>query len=379
MPYTNTTQISGPGSQGNPFGQISSALAPIYSMFGPASGAGGAGGGGQGNLFGTPISGGNQGGGPGSFGISPLTNPDNSLTGEWYNLANIAGPAATGLLTQGSNVVNQGMGITGAGVDTTGAGLGVTGAGLNMFQQPYDYWSALLSGNPQAVAAAAGPYSSLISDQTNQALTQTRQGGPVGGASAVGQAGLPQRQIANVGNFELGLQPAAAQQEAGIAGNVAGIGQGISQTGLGLGNLGQTVAGTGTTLTGQGMQGLQNLIADVLQKMGINIQGGTANTFGTIASGIGNLLGGAGQVIHGKGGCWIAEAIYGADDPRTHLVRAYLNGPFMQTAFGRFVMSFYLRFGQAVAAQVRKRGWLKRAFQPLFDRALTSATAWRGV
>lgn len=83
---------------------------------------------------------------------------------------------------------------------------------------------------------------------------------------------------------------------------------------------------------------------------------------------------GAGGNIAGKAmGCWIAEAIYGVDDPRTHLVRAWLNGPFRQTATGDFVMRIYLAIGRQVAWVARRSSLLRFALRPLFDRALAHA------
>lgn len=56
--------------------------------------------------------------------------------------------------------------------------------------------------------------------------------------------------------------------------------------------------------------------------------------------------------------CWIAEAIYGADDIRTHAVRRYL------TERGGILVSLYRKFGQRAA----KIKWLVRLLRPLFDR-----------
>jgi hypothetical protein len=72
-------------------------------------------------------------------------------------------------------------------------------------------------------------------------------------------------------------------------------------------------------------------------------------------------------------GCWIAEAIYGVDDPRTYAVRAYLNGDFRKTRVGDFIMRLYLRFGERIAAVVRKSSTLRMILRPLFDAALSRA------
>lgn len=337
MPYTNTTQITGPGSGGaNPFGTISNAMAPIYSMFGSPSSAGGGGGG-------------LTGGGSGPFGLQPqpVSGADNDLTAYQRSMMDLMG-------TSSANLLNMGTGVT-------GAGLGTEAGALQMLQQPYGILSALASGNPSAMTSVAAPLATTLATQANVAGGMADASTPMGGARAVGAAGRPQMLASTIGQSELGYQQQALQQLMALAGLV--------------GNIGGNITGTGTTLTGQGLQGEQNTVADILQKMGINITGGTANQFSNVVSAIGSLLGGAGRL---RPGCWIAEAIYGTDDLRTHLVRAYLNGPFKQTTLGRFVMALYLRFGRAVAAQVRKRDWLRHAFRPLFDRALRSAVLWIG-
>jgi hypothetical protein len=72
-------------------------------------------------------------------------------------------------------------------------------------------------------------------------------------------------------------------------------------------------------------------------------------------------------------GCWIAEAIYGVNDPRTHTVRAWLNGPFRETTFGNAVMALYLAIGKQVAWVARRSFTLRLLLRPLFDRALARA------
>ena len=99
------------------------------------------------------------------------------------------------------------------------------------------------------------------------------------------------------------------------------------------------------------------------------------------------LIGGGATVAAGfagvprpkDGGCWIAEAIYGPDDPRTHLVREWLNVEFALHPLGRYVMKAYLRFGRRVAVLVRKNKLAQLLFRPFFDRALSSAIQWKAA
>jgi hypothetical protein len=86
------------------------------------------------------------------------------------------------------------------------------------------------------------------------------------------------------------------------------------------------------------------------------------------------LAQGAGAAAGGfAAGCWVAEAIYGIDDPRTHLVRFWLNTEFKKQHIGRIVMALYLRFGQRIAKIVRASNTLKNLLKPLFDIALHKA------
>jgi hypothetical protein len=110
---------------------------------------------------------------------------------------------------------------------------------------------------------------------------------------------------------------------------------------------------------------------------------GTAGqpTPGALNSSIG-AVGQVGAAAAGKGskaaaaGCWIAEAIYGVDDPRTLLVREWLNSEFVKRPIGRAVMAVYLAIGKQVAWCVHRSSPLKACLQPLFERALRAARVW---
>lgn len=81
----------------------------------------------------------------------------------------------------------------------------------------------------------------------------------------------------------------------------------------------------------------------------------------------------------GGKGCWLAEAIYGEDDARTHLLRSWLNDEFMTTWFGRLVMKYYLRYGERLAAKVRRSWYLRMLFRPFFELALFFAERDRHI
>ena len=71
--------------------------------------------------------------------------------------------------------------------------------------------------------------------------------------------------------------------------------------------------------------------------------------------------------------CWIAEALYGVDDPRTLLLRAWLSIGYDERHAGWMFIALYRRFGRATANLIR-RGYLPRQlFHPLFDRLVEKA------
>ena len=69
--------------------------------------------------------------------------------------------------------------------------------------------------------------------------------------------------------------------------------------------------------------------------------------------------------------CWIAEALYGPDAPRTHLVRAWLKECYdRRDAWALIVVPLYRRFGERLAPVIRTHALLQRMFRPLFDCAV---------
>lgn len=265
------TSIVSPSSGSVPgMSQIDQAFGSIYGMFGNQNNP--------------------SGGGSGNFGVAPLTNPDNSLTGLWYNLANMAGNVAPTQLQAGGNLINTGTGITQGGLDMSGAGFGTTETALNTLQPSIDFYNQLLAGDPTAMTQALAPTANLLSKVTSGAEGGASGGDPAGGYRAATMAGLPQAQAAQIGDAALNLQPQAAQALASLGNEQAGIGATQGQIGQGVAGTGLGTAGVGTTLTGQGGQNLQQLISAVLNKMGINYQFGGPQTFNTIASGLNQLV-----------------------------------------------------------------------------------------
>jgi hypothetical protein len=65
--------------------------------------------------------------------------------------------------------------------------------------------------------------------------------------------------------------------------------------------------------------------------------------------------------------CWVAEALYGVDDPRTLVLRAWLMDVHARKGRGWQWVSLYAAIGQRVAALVRRAAPLRFALRALFD------------
>ena len=72
-------------------------------------------------------------------------------------------------------------------------------------------------------------------------------------------------------------------------------------------------------------------------------------------------------------GCWIAEVLYGVNDPRTHLLRAWLSTVYCQTLPGALLVRLYRRLGRPLAALARKHAFVQQILRPLFDAGLLRA------
>ena len=71
--------------------------------------------------------------------------------------------------------------------------------------------------------------------------------------------------------------------------------------------------------------------------------------------------------------CWIAEALYGVDDNRTHLLRRWLNNVYSRTLSGSIVMALYRAFGKRIAAWTRSSSLLRRILSVPFDAGVAAA------
>ncbi len=73
--------------------------------------------------------------------------------------------------------------------------------------------------------------------------------------------------------------------------------------------------------------------------------------------------------------CWFAEVLYGVDDPRTQLLRAWLTQVYVHSTAGWAVVGVYCAGGRQVAAWARRSAILRGMLRPLFERGLRRAQA----
>jgi hypothetical protein len=92
------------------------------------------------------------------------------------------------------------------------------------------------------------------------------------------------------------------------------------------------------------------------------------------------VQGNAGHGSDGGGGahsksCWIAEALYGVNDPRTYLLRAWLTLIYNERRPGWILVALYRQFGRGTASLIERGLLPRRIFQPLFDTLVEKAMA----
>lgn len=170
-------------------------------------------------------------------------------------------------LTQYERSVSNLLGTSGQ--QTQQKGQALTDAGTKSLQPALDYWQGILSGNKADVAAAAQPDITASNNQFNNQRKVLDQYTPMGGGRSQSLAASRTTQAqTNAGII--------AQTRAGAAPALAGAATteqsaGLQQQSLGIEQLGQA-------------------IQSILQKMGLDIQGGTANTMSSIMQGIGAII-----------------------------------------------------------------------------------------
>ena len=64
--------------------------------------------------------------------------------------------------------------------------------------------------------------------------------------------------------------------------------------------------------------------------------------------------------------CWVAEALYGADDVRTVLLRGWLSEVYVQKRRWWFLVAAYVKFGPSIANLIYSKRLPRRPLLPLF-------------
>jgi hypothetical protein len=72
--------------------------------------------------------------------------------------------------------------------------------------------------------------------------------------------------------------------------------------------------------------------------------------------------------------CWVAEVLYGIDDPRTHLLRAWLPRAAAQRVGWHLFLAIYTAVGQQAAALIERSRILRACATPLFDGLVATAS-----
>jgi hypothetical protein len=162
----------------------------------------------------------------------------------------------------------------GTGGSSVGTGQAQQAQGVSALQPSLNYYSALLSGDPTATAAAIAPTTSGIMSQYDTAYKNLTDNAPQGGQRSGNIANLQGQEAGSVGSVIQNVQPQAAQA---------------------LGGLGLGLAGAGTAEQGTGQSALAQSLASLLGMRGQDIgysenQQQQNNALGSI---LGALLGGS--------------------------------------------------------------------------------------
>jgi hypothetical protein len=214
------------------------------------------------------------------------------------------------------------------------------------------------------------------SQQDQSAMLSAAEGG-AGGADAgvVGKADQEAAQTHNAGGFAAVLDDAARQRTKAAAGTseeIAADNAGVKtqqQQDAARGLQGMYGTDTSGMLDATGQEA-----NDVNAEVNANKTGWLQNAEGVVSTLAQGAMGAG--ALGFKPGCWIAAEVYhGWLDPRVPLVRGWIFGEFAKTRVGALAARAYLRYGERVAAAIRRVPALRPPFRRLFDCALRKAVA----
>lgn len=158
----------------------------------------------------------------------PETDPITSQFGKIWGIINPAQKNNIG--TGGNQIANEPVtgdsltqflrsdfnNLADVGQRTQQQGENTLGAGINALSQPFDYWSAILSGDPGALAKAIGPTVGAVDKQYSAAERGASQSMAKGGFRSATMANLPFEKAGKISDSILSQQGQAATQLTGI-------------------------------------------------------------------------------------------------------------------------------------------------------------------
>lgn len=231
-------------------------------------------------------------------------------------------------------------------------------AGTGNINSGTGFLNTVLNGNQANTSALLQPNIDQIRGANQQQLQALSTLSPRGGGRSgtlFNASYAPNQQIQSLfGNAR--TTAATALPQIGLAQ------QGIGTNLIGAGNNALNTATAGANY------GAQDQLA--IQQRSDNLVGGIGKTLMGLA--LAPVTGG-GSVFGNAVGCWVAQAIYGEYDIRTHVIRQWLNTEYARTHVGKVVMTMYRKIGRQIAPFVR--GPIRWVMKPLFDIALRKALA----
>lgn len=260
------------------------------------------------------------------------------------------------------NATNVQSGLTQQATANSGTEIGQGGtqlaAGGQNINSGTNFLNTVLNGNRANTTALLQPNIDQIRQANNQQLQSLSTLSPRGGGRSgtlFNASYAPNQQIQNL--FGQARTTAATA---------------LPQIGLAQQGIGTNLIGAGNSALNTGVQGAdavaQNQLA--IQKRSDSLLGGLGGFATNLA--LAPVTGG-GSLFGNFINCWIAQAVYGEHDIRTHAVRQWLNGEYARTKVGGAVMVLYRKFGRQIAPLVK--GPLRWVLRPVFDMVLRKALA----
>lgn len=261
------------------------------------------------------------------------------------------------------NSQNQQLGITQSATansnNLNNLGSTALASGSGNINSGTNFFNTLLNGNQANTTATLAPNIAADRAQNQSNLQSVSTLMPRGG----GRSGTL---------FDTEMTPTTSLQNLFNTGRTTAA-QTLPQIGLAQQGIGTNLFGAGNSALNTAAGSNQTSLNSATQQQQISNQlignlAGSLFGLATTPFGGGSATGGLIGAIPGI--CWIAEAIYGTNDIRTHTLRAYLNGPFRKTLKGALIMRGYLAVGRQVAWVARRSSWLRGLLRPAFESAL---------